>query len=334
MAVGERTTTIGLLDGERTLAATRVRHEADQRSDRPLLRLGRLWCLRDRHEVKEDVAVRQIALELRRAAAELLRDLSIDQFNHPARLHRELTSDDPFERAGKGLELVKGLAVWVPVAQPGVRHKEHWRHALLPLDERARVAQLLVRPEHLEGRRQQRLDRQDKHGEAPLQRGAEKGIAGVGGLAALAAPERRRQLCCSRLLRYRRGGRTGIYLRCRTQQSDLILQFCDLLRLRVELCALRVELIALRVELCAQECLETVEPVGIGAAGVGDAQGPRGHARGVVRVLAATARAELVTRAAKSSASGLSPCTCSGCWPCCRKEGVESARNLTPSHTL
>ena len=101
-------------------------------------------------------------------------------------------------------------------------------------------------------------------------------------------------MCGSRLLRYRRGGRTAIYLHCRTQQSDLILQFCDLLRLRVELCALRVELIALRVQLCALECLETVEPVGPGAGGVGDDQGPRGHP-------AATARAELATRAAKSS---------------------------------
>eukprot|EP00964_Phaeocystis_antarctica_P034228 scaffold19443_cov66-Phaeocystis_antarctica.AAC.2 len=270
----------------------RVRHEADQRSDRPLLRLGRLWCLRDRHEVEEDVAIRQVALELRRAAAELLGHLPIEHFNHPARLHRKLASDHPLERAGKGLELVEGLAVWVPVAQPGVRYKEHWRHALLPLDQRARIAELLVRAEHLEGRRQQRLDRQDKHGEAPLQRGVEKGIAGVAGLAAVAAPERRRQLCRSRLLRYRRGGRTGIYLHCRTQQSHLILQFCDLLRLRVELCALRVELCALRVELCAlrvelcaQECLETAEPVGIGAGGAGDGQGPRGHARGVVLVL-------------------------------------------------
>lgn len=77
-------------------------------------------------------------------------------------------------------------------------------------------------------------------------------------------------MCGSRVLRYRRGGRTAIDLHCRTQQSDLILQFCDLLRLRVELCALRVQL-------CAQECLETVDPVGFGAAGVGHAQGPRGQ---------------------------------------------------------
>eukprot|EP00964_Phaeocystis_antarctica_P117328 scaffold81152_cov80-Phaeocystis_antarctica.AAC.3 len=223
----------------------RVRHVADQRSDRPLLRLGRLWCLRDRHEVEEDVAVGQIALKLRRAASELLRPLSIDHFYHPARLHRQLASDHPLERAGKGLELVEGLAVWVPVAQPGVRHKEHWRHALLPLNQRARVAKLLVRAEHLERGRQQRLDRQDKHWEAPLQRGAEKGIAGAG-LAALAAPELRRQLCSS-LLRYRRSGRAGICLHCSTQQSDLILQLCNLVRLRIEL--------------CAQECLETVEPV-------------------------------------------------------------------------
>ena len=55
---------------------------------------------------------------------------------------------------------------------------------------------------------------------------------------------------CGSLLRYRRSGRAGMCLDCSAQQSDLILQFCNLVRLRVELCAQETD-------------LETVEPVGV-----------------------------------------------------------------------
>ena len=68
------------------------------------------------------------------------------------------------------------------------------------------------------------------------------------------------------MLHYQRRKRAVICLHCSTQQSDLVLQSCDVLRLRV------------------QKCLETVEPVSFGAGGVGDGYDPRGHGTGTISI--------------------------------------------------